>query len=52
MTMRIPVKNLTTGETIYMWEVDAEEAVRLGPTLYAHKVQNPPPRKNPGGKGF
>jgi len=47
MPEKIQVKNLTSGQLIWMWEVDAEEAVRLGPTLYAHTVKNPPAPKKP-----
>ncbi len=52
MTIKIPVKQLTSGNVVWMWEVDAEEAMRRGPTLYAHTVAKPPPAKNPGGRGF
>jgi hypothetical protein len=52
MPEKVPVLNKTTGKTVLMWEVDAEEAVRNGPTLWAHVVAKPPPPKNPGGRGF
>ncbi len=50
---RIPVKDNITGTTIFMWDIDAEEAVRYEPTRFTPQSPTRPiPKKNPGGKGF
>jgi hypothetical protein len=52
MTMRIPVKDNVTGVITFMWEVDAEEAVRYHAARYTIQSAKPIPAKNPGGRGF
>ncbi len=50
---RVPVKDNVLGTTNWMWDVDAEEAVRYDPTRHTpQSVTRPIPKKNPGGKGF
>ena len=52
MTDKVAVKNKSTGAITYMWEVDAEEAVRYAASTYAVVPPAIIPPKNPGGKGF
>ncbi len=52
MTSKILVKDNNTQALVYMWEVDAEEAVRYDPARYTVQAIKPPPKKNPGGRGY
>lgn len=54
MTMRIPVKDSVSGQTLWMWEVDAEEALRYDTQARysVPVVAKTPTKKNPGGRGF
>lgn len=61
MPDKIPVKDNTTGAITWMWEVDAEEAVRNDATgtrytpaasTAAGTSPRALPKKNPGGRGF
>jgi hypothetical protein len=52
MTAKIQVKDSVASTTLYMWEVDAEEAIRYHPARYSVVSGRVPPSKNPGGRGF
>ena len=52
MATKTQVKDSVSGQTLPMWEVDAEEAVRYAPARFTIQQAKPIPAKNPGGRGY